>query len=75
MATQRNAANCKPGRHPVFTEKFLVQLRPDQRDALVWLAALTGQSQSSLIRWFIDNGLAAVRLAKKEIGWESTPSS
>jgi hypothetical protein len=74
MAMQRRPTNCKPGRQPVFTEKFLVQLRPDQREALVWLAALSGRSQSALIRWFIDNGLAAVRLAQKEIGWESTPT-
>lgn len=52
-------ANARPGPKPVFTERFLVQMRPEQRASLDRISAATGISVSRLVRWFLDEGIFA----------------
>ncbi len=49
----------KPGPKPEYTERFIVQLRPEQRQALDHISYATSLPISRLIRWFIDNGVHA----------------
>jgi hypothetical protein len=49
----------KPGPKPEYSERFLLQLRPDQRQSLDHLSAVLGLPVSRLIRWFIDEGVRA----------------
>ena len=49
----------RPGPKPVFTQRFLVQIRPDQRASLDRISAWSGISVSRLVRWFLDEGIFA----------------
>ena len=52
-------ANTRPGPKPVFTERFLIQLRPEQRQSLDHIAGVLGIDVSRLVRWFLDEGIFA----------------
>ncbi len=43
----------------MFTEKFLVQMRPEQRESLDRIAGVLGIDVSRLVRWFLDEGIFA----------------
>lgn len=52
-------AVAKPGPKPVFTERFIVQLRPDQRAALDDISDAFRVSVSEIVRWMLDHGIDA----------------
>lgn len=53
-------ARNRPGPKPVFTERVVVKLRPDQLQAVERIAHVLGVSTSDVVRWFIDQGVQAV---------------
>jgi len=50
-------ANARPGPKPVFTETFIVQMKPKQRQALDFISENTGRTRSDILREFIDAGV------------------
>jgi hypothetical protein len=53
----------KPGPQPVFVHRMELRLRADQVQALTRIARVVDVSVSDLVRWFIDEGTAAVESA------------
>jgi len=66
-ATIAPMANARPGPKPVFTEAFLVQMRPEQRAALNDISETTGRTRSNIVREFIDAGVEKARKALEVI--------
>lgn len=62
MGTELPTNSCHrvPGPTPIFTERTVVKLRGDQRQAVERIAVTLGQSVSDVVRWFIDQGVRAV---------------
>jgi hypothetical protein len=54
------AERTRPGPKPVFTQRAVVMIRPDQRQALDRIAATLGLTVSDVVRWMIDQGTEAV---------------
>jgi hypothetical protein len=52
-----------PGPRPLFHHRMDLRLRSDQVQALTRIARVVGVSVSDLVRWFIDEGTAAVEAA------------
>lgn len=50
----------RPGPKPMFTERVVVMIRPDQRQALDRICRTLEISVSDLVRWFVDQGVAAI---------------
>lgn len=44
----------------MFTERVVVMIRPDQRQALDRICRTLEVSVSDLVRWFVDQGVAAI---------------
>ena len=44
----------------MFTDRLVVNVRPDQVRSLDHIAAVIGCNRSDLVRWFVDNGITAV---------------
>ncbi len=57
----------RPGPKPVFTETFIVQMRPEQREALDYISEATGRTRSDIVREFIDVGVEKLRKALEVI--------
>lgn len=56
-----------PGPEPVFTHRVQVKVRPDQHESLARVAGLLGMSQSDVVRWVLDSGLAAIEQSHASI--------
>lgn len=50
----------RPGPKPMFTERVVVMIRPDQRQALDRICRTLELSVSDIARWMIDQGVAAI---------------
>jgi hypothetical protein len=50
----------KRGPLPVFTDRLVVNVRPDQVRSLDHIAAVVGCSRSDVVRWMLDTGVTAV---------------
>lgn len=49
----------RPGPAPIFTERLVVNVRPDQRRSLEHIAGVCEVTVSDLVRWFVDEGVHA----------------
>lgn len=50
----------RPGPCPVFTERLIVKVRPEQLAAVQRIARVLHRPASDVVRWFIDTGVAAI---------------
>ena len=48
------------GPRPVFTDRLVVNVRPDQRTELTQLATALDMSLSDVVRWILDHGIDAL---------------
>ena len=49
----------RPGPSPIFTERLVVNVRPDQRRSLDHIAGVCEVTVSDLLRWWVDEGITA----------------
>ena len=49
----------RPGPAPIFTERLVVNVRPDQRRSLEHIAGVCDLTVSDLVRWLVDHGIEA----------------
>jgi len=56
----------RPGPTPIFTDRLVVNMRPDQRQALNRIAQTLDRSVSDIVRWILDNGIDAIEHSWKE---------
>lgn len=47
----------KRGPEPIFTDRMVTNMRPDQLRSLDHIAAVIGSTRSDLVRWFVDVGV------------------
>ncbi len=56
----------RPGPKPIFTERLVLNIRPDQRQALNRISQSLDRNVSEIVRWILDNGIDAIEQSWKE---------
>ena len=59
------------GPRPVFTDRLVVKVRPDQRTTLEQLAGSLDMTLSDLVRWILDHGIDAVTTTWEKVSNET----